>query len=265
MKMTSPQHGHRILDDCAAAIPGKPTTPCASWYAACKAPAEVVAALLLLALTGPLILLLLALVRLTSRGPALYTQLRLGLGGRPYKIYKIRTMRHDCERLTGPQWSTVGDPRVTPLGRFLRRSHLDELPQLWNVVRGEMSLVGPRPERPEFVHQLERAIPGYRERLRVRPGITGLAQVQLPPDQDLVSVSHKVLYDAYYVRRMDLWLDLRIVLGTALKVLGVPFAVTRQILFLPSSDAVAQLCPAAEAEQEIFRAPVAGRLTAAGS
>jgi lipopolysaccharide/colanic/teichoic acid biosynthesis glycosyltransferase len=251
--MKSMRSGHQLLDDRAVTIPGEAPAPSVSWYAACKAPADVVAALLLLALTGPLILLLLALVRLTSRGPALYTQSRLGLGGRPYKIYKIRTMRHDCERLTGPQWSTVGDPRVTLLGRFLRPSHLDELPQLWNVVRGEMSLVGPRPERPEFVRQLERAIPGYRERLRVRPGITGLAQVQLPPDEDLVSVSRKVLYDAYYVRRMDLWLDLRIVLGTALKVFGVPFTVTRRILFLPSGDAVAQLGRAAEAEKEIVR------------
>src|SRR5206468_10815773 len=138
---------------------------------------------------------LMLLVRATSRGPAIFKQVRLGRGGRPYALYKIRSMAHDCERLTGPRWATAKDPRVTPLGRFLRRSHLDELPQLWNVIRGEMSLVGPRPERPEFVARLERQVPGYRERLGILPGITGLAQVQLPPDEDLDHVRRKVACD----------------------------------------------------------------------
>ena len=106
--------------------------------------------------------------------------MRLGKNGRPFRLHKIRTMRHDCEKATGPRWAVPGDPRITPLGRFLRQTHLDELPQLWNVLRGEMSLVGPRPERPEFVPDLEQAIPHYRDRLLVRPGVTGLAQVQLP-------------------------------------------------------------------------------------
>ena len=155
-------------------------------------------------LAAPLILLAMALVKLTSRGPAIYRQVRAGLGGRPFTIYKIRTMAHDCEARTGPVWATADDPRVTPLGRFLRRSHLDELPQLWNVLRGEMSLVGPRPERPEFVAQLQRAIPDYRRRLQVPPGVTGLAQVQLPPDTDLAGVRRKLVYDLYYIRRMEL-------------------------------------------------------------
>jgi lipopolysaccharide/colanic/teichoic acid biosynthesis glycosyltransferase len=208
-----------------------------AWYAPVKAAADVVAAVLLLALSWPLIVLLLALVKLTSRGPALYTQARVGLGGRLYQIYKVRTMVHDCERLTGPQWATARDPRVTRVGRFLRRAHLDELPQLFNVLRGEMSLVGPRPERPEFVNQLERAVPNYRERLCVRPGITGLAQVQLPPDVDLASVRRKVRCDVCYIRQMGPWLDLRILLGTGLKVLGVPFGATRRLLNLPGLDA----------------------------
>jgi lipopolysaccharide/colanic/teichoic acid biosynthesis glycosyltransferase len=211
--------------------------PGSGWYASFKAAADFAAALLLLALTGPLIVVLLALVKGTSRGPALYKQVRLGLGGRPYTIYKLRTMADDCERLTGPRWASARDPRVTPLGRFLRRSHLDELPQLWNVVCGEMSLVGPRPERPEFVRQLEQAIPGYRERLRVRPGITGLAQIQLPPDVDLGSVRRKVRCDVRYIQRMSAWLDVRILIGTALKLLGMPFEVTRLVLRLPGLEA----------------------------
>ena len=145
-------------------------TPRTSWYLSySKGCIDTTVALMLLVLTSPLIMLLMAMVRLTSRGPALYSQWRLGRGGAPYKIYKIRTMVHNCERTSGPRWSTPDDPRVTPLGRFLRRSHLDELPQLWNVLCGHMSLVGPRPERPEFVSQLERTIPNYRERLSVRP------------------------------------------------------------------------------------------------
>jgi len=224
--------------------------PSLGWYGPIKMAFDFAAASLMLVVAGPLILLLMALVKATSRGPALYKQARVGRDGRVYQIYKIRTMVHDCERLTGPQWATVGDPRVTPLGRFLRASHLDELPQLWNVLRGEMSLVGPRPERPEFVSQLEKAIPGYRERLRVRPGITGLAQVQLPPDVDLASVRRKVRYDACYIRRMGPWLDLRILMGTSLKELGVPFEITALVLNLPGREPAEMPCePHPEEEQ----------------
>ena len=210
----------------------------AGWYAPFKLIADVGVTLLLLVAAAPFILLAMVLVKLTSRGPAIYTQVRLGRDGRPYRVYKIRTMAHDCERLTGPRWADVRDPRVTPLGRFLRRCHLDELPQLWNVLRGEMSLVGPRPERPEFVQQLERVIPNYRERLRVRPGITGLAQVQLPADTTIEDVRRKVGYDLCYIRRMGPWLDVRILLGTGLKLLGLPFGTIRRAAGLPSGPAV---------------------------
>src|SRR5205814_291249 len=115
------------------------------------------------------------LVRITSRGPAFYTQTRLGLRGRTFTIYKLRSMYEYCENHSGPLWSSKDDPRVTPLGRFIRRTHIDELPQLWNILRGDMSLIGPRPERPEFLPKLETIVPRYRERLRVRPGVTGLA------------------------------------------------------------------------------------------
>lgn len=205
--------------------PSSPPWSCATresgWYSRSKLVADVVTASLLLCLLWPLIALLLALVKLTSRGPALYSQWRLGLGGTPYRIYKIRTMVHDCERETGPRWAAMNDPRVTPLGRFLRRSHLDELPQLWNVIRGEMSLVGPRPERPELVPQLERSIPTYCDRLKVRPGITGLAQVQWPADHNLLSVRRKLECDLSYIREMSLSLDFRILLATILKLSGL--------------------------------------------
>jgi lipopolysaccharide/colanic/teichoic acid biosynthesis glycosyltransferase len=191
-------------------------------------------------LTAPLLLFAVVLVKLTSRGPAFYLQVRLGRNGRPYRIYKVRTMLHDCERLTGPRWATKGDARITPVGRFLRASHLDELPQFWNVLRGEMSLIGPRPERPEIVQELERVIPNYRLRLRVRPGISGLAQVQLPPDTDLASVRLKLAYDLYYVRHFNLGLDLRLMLATGCRLLGVPFTVSRFLLGVPSGEVVEQ-------------------------
>src|SRR5262249_55106805 len=158
----------------------------------------------------------------------------LGRFGRPFLIYKLRTMTHNCEQESGVRWAVPGDPRVTRLGRFLRKTHLDELPQLWNVLRGDMSLVGPRPERPEFVPGLERAIPGYRPRLLVKPGVTGLAQVQLPADTDIPSVRRKLAYDLYYIRSGGLWLDLRLLASTALRLAGVPYGVGIRLFRLPS-------------------------------
>jgi lipopolysaccharide/colanic/teichoic acid biosynthesis glycosyltransferase len=147
-------------------------------------------------------------------------------------------MVHDCEKASGARWSVLGDPRVTPLGRFLRRTHLDELPQLWNVLRGDMSLVGPRPERPEFVPALERALPHYRDRLAVRPGVTGLAQVQLPPDTDLESVRRKLAFDLYYIRYISFWLDLRLTACTAVHMAGVPIFTLGRLFALPARAVV---------------------------
>jgi len=218
-----------------------------SWYALCKATGDFVAAIVLFILTAPLMVLLMVLVKLTSRGPVVYSQTRLGRDGRPFSIYKIRTMLSNCEATTGPRWSTADDPRITPVGRFLRRTHLDELPQLWNILRGDMSLVGPRPERPEFVTQLEQAIPCYRERLAVRPGVTGLAQVHLPPDIDLNSVRRKLVCDLFYIAQLSFWLDLRILVCTALGLLGIPYATSRKILRVPSPlasvEIVTQIMP----------------------
>lgn len=188
-------------------------------------------ALLLLPVCLPLLLLLIVVVRLTSRGPGIYRQTRVGLAGRHFQLYKLRSMRVDAEAGTGAVWAQLrGDPRVTPFGRFLRATHLDELPQLFNVLNGEMGLVGPRPERPEFTHKLALEIPGYMERHAVRPGITGLAQINLPPDTDLDSVRRKLLLDLQYIRTGGLSVDLRICFVTALRVIGIRGRRVRQLL-----------------------------------
>ncbi|MEW4568933.1 sugar transferase [Tautonia sp. JC769] len=195
-----------------------------------------ISATLLLIWTSPVIGLAMLLVKLTSRGPAIYAQERLGRGGTPFTIYKIRTMTHDCERDTGPTWCVPDDPRVTPIGRILRRTHLDELPQLWNVIRGELSLVGPRPERPAIAAKLELTVPRYRDRLLVRPGLTGLAQVQLEPDTDVTSVRRKLFYDLYYVRNASPWLDLRITASTFFYIAGVPASLLARVFGFPRLD-----------------------------
>jgi lipopolysaccharide/colanic/teichoic acid biosynthesis glycosyltransferase len=216
----------------------------AGWYVAVKGVADVLLAVVLLILAAPVILACGLLVRLTSPGAALYTQVRLGQRGRPFRIFKLRTMRTDSETVGGAQWSRPGDPRVTFIGRLLRRTHLDELPQLWNVLKGDMSLVGPRPERPEFVPTLEKAIPGYRDRMRVKPGVTGLAQVQLPPDTDVNSVRRKLAYDLHYIARSGVWLDLRLILCTAFHMLGVPYATLGKLFLLPRPESDSRLLSA---------------------
>ena len=161
-----------------------------------------------------MIALLVLLVRLTSRGPGIYRQARVGKDGHRFMMYKIRTMRQDAEAMTGPVWTQAKRSADHALGRLLRKLHLDELPQLFNVLKGEMSLVGPRPERPEIVHVLAEQIPGYRNRLTVLPGVTGLAQINLPPDTDLRSVRRKLILDCQYVENAGIWLDLRLFLCT---------------------------------------------------
>jgi lipopolysaccharide/colanic/teichoic acid biosynthesis glycosyltransferase len=207
-------------------------------YGIAKVTVEFSLSVILLILAVPVMVIAGIAVKLSSKGPVFYSQTRLGRGGRPYSIYKIRTMTHNCESKSGACWSTAGDTRITRVGHFLRRTHIDELPQLWNVLRGDMSLVGPRPERPEFVPKLAQAIAGYRERLLVRPGVTGLAQVQLPPDTDLNSVRRKLAFDLYYIENASLSLDIRLILCTALNTAGLPFAWTGKLFFVPSGEEI---------------------------
>ncbi len=167
----------------------------------------------------PLIVLIALVVHVTSRGPAFYNQLRCGYRSEPFRLHKFRTMVVGAET-EGPQWSQPDDPRITRVGRFLRRTRLDELPQLWNVLVGEMSFIGPRPERPEFVAQLEHDIPYYDLRHLVKPGITGWAQVMFPYGASVDDAREKLEYDIYYIKNYSLGLDLYILFRTLRVVLS---------------------------------------------
>jgi lipopolysaccharide/colanic/teichoic acid biosynthesis glycosyltransferase len=181
---------------------------------------KAVAAVLLL-LSLPLLLLGILMVRLSTPGPIFYRQKRLGRGGKPFTILKLRTMVADAERHTGPVWAAADDSRTTTVGRLLRILNWDEIPQLINVIKGEMNIVGPRPERPEIAARLVQEIPEYPQRTLVCPGITGLAQINLPADTDLFSVRRKLLLDFEYIRSASAWMDLCIVLATAPRLVGV--------------------------------------------
>jgi len=173
-----------------------------------------VIALLTLVITSPIMLLVAVAIRLTSKGPVLFRQSRVGLGDRVFTLYKFRSMYVDAEAETGAVWATKDDPRITPLGRWLRLLRLDELPQLVNVLRGEMAIVGPRPERPEFVQTLEKQIPFYRQRHSVLPGITGWAQINYKYGNSLGDTVVKLEYDLYYIKNLSLVLDLYIMFHT---------------------------------------------------
>ncbi|WP_161486084.1 sugar transferase [Desulfotomaculum copahuensis] len=170
-----------------------------------------------LILLSPVMLVCALAVRFTSPGPVLYIQERAGLAGRPFRLYKFRTMVEGAEKLSGPVLAEADDPRITPAGRFLRATRLDELPQLFNVFRGDMSIVGPRPERPVFVAQFMSEIPDYRYRHLVKPGLTGLAQVS---GKYTTAPADKLRYDLYYIRNYSLLLDLKILLQTIPVALG---------------------------------------------
>ena len=179
-------------------------------YQAVKRLFDVVVSALSLLILGIPMLLLMPVIRADSPGPAIFRQERLGKDGKPFVIYKYRTMQMDAER-DGPQWARAHDVRCTKLGRLLRRGHIDELPQLVNVLRGEMSLVGPRPERACFYQEFERYIRGFSQRLQVTPGITGWAQInggyELLPEE-------KILFDMEYIRHRSVMFDIRCLLGT---------------------------------------------------
>jgi sugar transferase (PEP-CTERM system associated) len=163
---------------------------------------------------APFMLLTALAVKLTSKGPMLYRQRRVGLNGRIFTVYKFRSMYVDAEAHTGAVWASKDDPRITPLGKWLRKLRLDELPQLWNVLKGDMAIVGPRPERPEFVDMLAQQIPYYRQRLAVKPGITGWAQINHKYGDTLVDSMIKLEFDLYYIKHLAPALDFYIIFHT---------------------------------------------------
>lgn len=165
-------------------------------------------------LTLPLMLLVFVAVKVTSPGPALYSQIRSGLNGAPFRLYKFRSMRLDAEAATGAVWASKNDPRITLIGKWLRKLRLDELPQFVNVLRGEMSIVGPRPERPEFVRTLQEQIPFYRQRLFVKPGLTGWAQINHKYGDTIEDTITKLEYDLYYIKHRSVTLDFYIMFQT---------------------------------------------------
>jgi sugar transferase (PEP-CTERM system associated) len=167
----------------------------------------------------PLLPLIMLAIRFDSEGPVFYTQMRVGKAGRTFKVVKFRTMAHDAEAANGPQWADNNDLRVTRVGKFFRSSRLDEIPQLWCVLKGDMAFVGPRPERPEFIEQLSREIPYYGVRHMVRPGITGWAQVKYKYGSTLEDAREKLQYDLYYIKHASIGLDLLIMFQTIKTVL----------------------------------------------
>ncbi len=215
-------------------------------------------ALVMLIGFAPVMVLIAILIRITSPGPAIYRQTRLGRNGKPFTLYKFRSMHLDAEAKTGAVWAKPGDPRVTLLGKITRNLHLDELPQLFNVMRGEMALVGPRPERPEFTSKIEQHVPEFSQRLCIRPGITGLAQVHQGPDVDLASVRRKLVYDLEYARCAGAWLDWRIMVCTLLRATEFTRTSGIRILRIPTpsvehllpAEPIAQTVPAKSAPAE---------------
>jgi exopolysaccharide biosynthesis polyprenyl glycosylphosphotransferase len=195
---------------------------------------DIVASAIGLVLSCPLLILSAGLVKLTSRGPIFFRQVRSGRFGKPFAMIKLRTMRVDAEK-DGAQWAQGGvngsrDPRVTLVGGLLRRFRIDEIPQLWNVLKGEMSFVGPRPERPEMIAELAKDVPYYEERMMVQPGITGWAQVNYPYGATVLDARHKLEYDLYYLKNMGLFLDVFILLDTVRTVIfGGGKSRTRQV------------------------------------
>lgn len=212
-----------------------------------KRACDIVGAVVGLAISAPLWIIIPLAIKLDGKGPVLYFQVRVGQNrrrrdrrsilidglerrtngsrrqmtghGRPYRIIKFRTMRNDAEKQSGPVWATHDDPRITRIGRILRKTRLDEIPQLLNVLSGRMSLVGPRPERPYFVEKLESEIENYRNRLEFKPGITGLAQVEHKYDENLEDVNFKIKYDLSYIKNWNIMRDLKILLKTIVVVL----------------------------------------------
>jgi exopolysaccharide biosynthesis polyprenyl glycosylphosphotransferase len=193
--------------------------PMQLWEQVTKRIIDIFISIIVLTLTLPFLLLIGLLVRLSSNGPAIYKQTRVGRKGKPFTMYKFRTMLEDAEKNSGPKWASKNDPRVTPIGKWLRKLRIDEIPQLVNVLKGDMSLVGPRPERPHFVEKFSAEVPLYSRRHRVRPGITGWAQVKWKYDASMEDVREKTKYDLFYIENASLNMDAKILINTLMTVI----------------------------------------------
>jgi lipopolysaccharide/colanic/teichoic acid biosynthesis glycosyltransferase len=189
-------------------------------YLAVKRLLDIIVSLLILVFAGPLMLIISLIVRMSSPGPAIYCQKRLTDGGKTFTMFKFRTMSSNAEASSGAVWAGENDPRIIPIGRFLRKTRLDELPQLFNVLVGDMSMVGPRPERPEIAKELAQELPSFYHRLEVKAGLTGLAQTGPGYAASLESYREKLAWDILYVRRKSIWLDLTILAKTVWVVLS---------------------------------------------
>ena len=184
------------------------------WEKKLKRLMDIVLSFILIVLASPVLVIFSIAIKLESKGPVFYKQERMGLNGKIFKIIKFRTMVNNAEKLTGPVWSTKDDPRITKVGKFVRKVRIDEIPQTVNVLKGDMSFVGPRPERPFFVEKLSQEIPLYKRRLKVRPGITGWAQVKHKYDETVEDVKMKLRYDLFYIENMSLRMDFLIIIRT---------------------------------------------------
>jgi exopolysaccharide biosynthesis polyprenyl glycosylphosphotransferase len=189
------------------------------WEKKLKRLMDIIVSLLILLLSVPITILTSIAIKIDSKGPIFFKQERLGQNGKPFKVLKFRSMIVDAEKHTGPVWSQKNDPRVTRMGRFVRKARIDEIPQMYNVLKGEMSLVGPRPERAFFVEKLSQEIPYYKRRLKVRPGVTGWAQIKHKYDETIEDVKIKLRYDLFYIENMSIRMDFKILLRTVFVVL----------------------------------------------
>ncbi len=188
-------------------------------YLVAKRIFDIIVSLLGILILSPLFLLAAILIKSSSKGPILYKQIRVGQKGKLFEIYKFRSMKMDAEKECGPVWAKKDDDRLITVGKFLRMSRIDELPQFFNILKGDMSLIGPRPERPVFVEKFKEMIPDYEKRLLVKPGITGLAQVWHKYDETIKDVRKKIKYDVLYIKKLNFGTDVRIFLRTFLVVL----------------------------------------------
>lgn len=208
---TSQIYGFPLIDIMPELMP--------DWEKSMKRVIDILISLILLIVSFPATLAAAIAIKIESKGPVFYKQERMGLNGKIFKIIKFRSMVQNAEKKSGPVWSTKDDPRITKVGRFIRRVRLDEIPQIINIFKGEMSFVGPRPERPYFVEKLSQEIPLYKRRLKVRPGITGWAQVKHKYDETVDDVRVKLRYDLFYIENISLRMDFKILFRTVFVVL----------------------------------------------